>query len=190
VVETQWADPSGHLRLVRTLRTVTPEEFLALSAPEQEAVIVAVLARNGVEDLPADGVFDDGQAPALNRRFRQEAYQATYAARQVAEGDDRFTAYLAEVAGEGHPDADDDMRLLCLSGAIARAVRSFADEFAISDEIAQVLVEAAQVAVLDEAGEANAFMTSPIGLQLFFSLTSTWEPPRLSDRYRARHELV
>jgi hypothetical protein len=45
---------------------MTPEQFGALSSAEREAVLIAVFARNGVEDLHAEGAFDDAQAPGLN----------------------------------------------------------------------------------------------------------------------------
>lgn len=45
-------------------------EFDALAAK-----VIALAARNGVEDLHADGAFSDKQAPALNRRIRSRIYE-------------------------------------------------------------------------------------------------------------------
>jgi hypothetical protein len=75
---------------------MTPEEFLSLSASEMEAM-------HGVEDLHADGAFDDTQSPCLNRLFRQEAYQVMYAMQHADEGTgDEFVDYLVEVGQDGH----------------------------------------------------------------------------------------
>ena len=98
---------------------MTPEEFSSLDAPAQQAVLAAVLVRNGIEDLHAAGVFDDGQAPMLNRLVRQELFQACTSA-QI--GGDAHEDYLFELAEGGCEEAGDDFRLLCLSGAASRAV--------------------------------------------------------------------
>jgi hypothetical protein len=142
---------------------MTPEEFSSLSAWEMEAMRVAVLARNGVENLHADGAFDDTQSPCLNRLFRQEAYQVMYATRRLDEGNgEEFVDYLVEVSQDGHPDAEDDMRLQCLTGAVARAVGEFAEEQDIDERIAGELAEAAQLGVLDQA-EAEELINRPHG---------------------------
>lgn len=169
---------------------MTPEEFLSLSPSEMETMRVAVLARNGVEDLHADGAFDDTQSPCLNRLFRQEAYQVMYAMQHADEDtDDEFVDYLVEVGQDGHPDAEDDMRRQCLTGAVARAVEEFAREQDIDELIARELAEAAQLGVLDQA-EAEGLVSSPLGVRLFFSLISAWEAPELSADYRARFGLT
>lgn len=103
---------------------MTPEEFSSLDAPAQQAVLAAVLVRNGVEDLHAAGAFDDGQAPGLNRFVRQELFQACTSA-QI--GGAVHEDYLVELADGGCEEAGDDFRLLCLSGAASRAVWAFVE---------------------------------------------------------------
>jgi hypothetical protein len=43
------------------------------------AMVIAMAARNAVEDLHAGGAFTDQQAPALNRRLRNRVYAVTLA---------------------------------------------------------------------------------------------------------------
>ncbi len=113
-----------------------------------------------------------------------------YAMRRLDErNDDEFVNYLVEVGQDGHPDAEDDMRLQRLTGAVARAVDEFANKQDIDERIAEELVEAAQLGVLDQA-EVEGLIGSPMGLQLFFSLISAWEAPELSADYRTRFGLT
>jgi hypothetical protein len=160
---------------------MTPEEFTALDVAAQQAVLAAVLVRNGVEDLHADGAFDDGQAPILNRLVRQEMFQACTSAEI---GGPAHDDYLFEVAEDGHEEAGDDFRRVCLTGAAARAVWAFAEVEGLDDQTAEALADAAQVAICNE-DEERAMLT-PMGAQLLFSYISVWEPPELSEEYRQR----
>lgn len=103
---------------------MTPEDFTALDVAAQQAVLAAVLVRNGVEDLHAAGAFDDRQAPVLNRLVRQEMLQACTSA-QI--GGAAHEDYLFELAEDGREEAGDDFRLLCLTGAASRAVWAFVE---------------------------------------------------------------
>jgi hypothetical protein len=162
---------------------VTPEDFLALDVAAKEAVITAVLARNGVEDLHADGAFDDAQAPTLNRLLRQCAAEVSYAA--AISVDDGALEFVLAVADEGHEDAGDDLRMLCLTGAAARAVALFAERCALDDNTRDRLALGAQLGVLRQ-DEAEGFMQPGFGMQLFFSLIREWEPPEVSPEFRTR----
>jgi hypothetical protein len=161
---------------------VSPEEFVALDGAAREAVVIGLLARNGIEHLHADGAFDDSQAPALNRLLRQEAYQAAVAAEGAA--DEALLHYLLDLSEEGHPEADDDMRLQCITGAVARAVHAFAAAEGIDDATRDRLTETAQLGVLDER-EYEAMTGTPFGLQLLLSCVRDWETPELSAEFRA-----
>ena len=162
---------------------MTPEDFIELDVSAKEAVITAVLARNGVEDLHAEGAFDDAQAPTLNRLFRQCVVEVSYAA--TISDDDDAMGFVLEVADEGHEDAGDDLRMRCLTGAAARAVASFTERCAVDDETSEKLARAAQIGVLRQ-DEAERFMQPGIGMQLFFSLIREWEAPEVSPEFRAR----
>jgi len=66
------------------------------SEQDTDAVIakmIAVAARNGVEDLHADGAFSDQQAPLLNQRIRSRIYELLVASRRSdpRRTDDPFT---------------------------------------------------------------------------------------------------
>lgn len=160
---------------------MSPEEFTALDVAAQQAVVAAVLVRNGVEDLHAAGAFDDRQAPILNRLVRQEMFQACTSARM---GGAAHENYLLELAEDGWEEVRDDFRLLCLTGAAARAVGAFAEGESLDHNTAEALSRAAQAAVCNQDEESA--MLSPFGAQLLFSCISAWERPDLSDEYRRR----
>lgn len=160
---------------------MTPEDFVALDVAAQQAVVAAVLVRNGVEDLHAAGAFDDRQAPAFNRLVRQEMLQACMSA-QV--GGAAHVEYLVELAEDGREEVGDDFRLLCLTGAAARAVWAFVDAQGLDADTGEALAEAAQAAVCNE--EEEQAMLTPMGAQFLFSYISAWEPPELADAYRKR----
>jgi hypothetical protein len=160
---------------------MTPEEFSSLDGPAQQAVLAAVLVRNGVEDLHAAGAFDDGQAPMLNRLVRQELFQACTSA-QI--GGAPHEDYLFELAEGGCEEAGDDFRLLCLSGAASRAVWAFVEAEGLSEDTGEALADAAQVAICNQE-EERALLT-PLGAPFLFSYISAWEPPELSDDYLKR----
>jgi hypothetical protein len=160
---------------------LTPEDFVAMDVAAQQAVVAAVLVRNGVEDLHTVGAFDDQQAPALNRLVRQEMLQACTSA-QV--GGAAHVDYLIELAEDDREEVGDDFRLLCLTGAAARAVWAFVDAEGLDEETGETLAEAAQVAVCNQ--EEQQAMLTPIGAQFLFSYISAWEPPELSAGYRKR----
>ena len=164
---------------------MTPEDFTALDVVAQQAILAAVLVRNGVEDLHAAGAFDDRQAPVLNRLVRQEMLQACTSA-QI--GGAAHDDYLVELAEDGREEVGDDFRLLCLTGAAARAVWAFVDGEGLDDYAGEALVEAAQAAVCNQ--EEEQAMLTPLGAQFLFSFISAWEPPELSDEYRERVGLI
>ncbi len=105
------------------------------------AKMIAVAARNGVEDLHTDGAFSDQQAPALNRRVRGRIYEVLIAVRRgdLSRDDDLFTDYLWKLAG----DHQRDLARAAVQGAVAKAVDEFAGVETIDSDIARQLRQAA-----------------------------------------------
>jgi hypothetical protein len=105
------------------------------------AKMIALAARNGVEDLHTDGAFSDQQAPALNRRVRGRIYEVLIAVRRgdLSRDDDLFTDYLWKLAG----DRPGDVARAAVQGAIAKAVDEFAEVEAINSDVASQLRQAA-----------------------------------------------
>jgi hypothetical protein len=105
------------------------------------AKVIALAARNGVEDLHAAGAFSNQQAPSLNRRLRGRVYELLIATRHrdSSRRHDPFTAYVDDLA-HGYTGSH---ATAALQGAIARAVDEFAAAEAIDPNTARQLREAA-----------------------------------------------
>lgn len=105
------------------------------------AKVIALAARNGVEDLHATGAFSDRQAPSLNRRLRGRVYELLIATRHrdSSRRHDPFTTYVDDLA-RGYTGSH---ITAALQGAIARAVDDFAAAEAIEPDTARQLREAA-----------------------------------------------
>jgi hypothetical protein len=110
------------------------------------AKMIALAARDGVEDLHADGAFSDQQAPSLNRRLRGQVYELLIATRHRDPGrrHDPFAEYVHDLA-HGHRGG---LATAALQGAIARAVVDFAAAEAVDGDTARKLREAAVKAAL------------------------------------------
>lgn len=116
----------------------------APSEPDFEiplAKLIALVARNGVEDLHAAGAFSDQQAPALNRRIRGRVYELLVAThrRDYRWDDDPLGEYIADLA-QGYRGGE---TVAALQGAVARAVDDFAAAEAIDATTATKLRKAA-----------------------------------------------
>jgi hypothetical protein len=105
------------------------------------AKMLALAARNGVEDLHADGAFSDRQAPALNRRIRGRVYELLIAThrRDYRRDNDPFGQYIDDLA-QGYRGGQ---TIAALQGTIARAVDEFAAAEAIDTTTATKLRRAA-----------------------------------------------
>ncbi len=149
------------------------------------AKTIALAARNAVEDLHAQGAFTDEQAPALNRRLRDHAYEALIAIRWVGrdQDEDAFTACLLDLID----DWEHDPLRAALRSAITNAVREFADAKGFDAETAMRLEHAAVdgalevVDLYDRLGEREARWQLAF---LISSIPSYWEPPQLKASLR------
>jgi hypothetical protein len=105
------------------------------------AKMIALAARNGVEDLHANGAFSDRQAPALNRRIRGHIYELLIAThrRDYSRDDDPFGKYIDDLA-QSHRGGQ---VIAALQGAVGRAVDDFAAAEAIDSATATKLRKAA-----------------------------------------------
>jgi hypothetical protein len=99
------------------------DEFSVLAA-----MTIAMSARNAVEDLHVAGVFSDKQAPALNRRLRNRAYEVLFAVQALADTghDDQLAEFLADRAALDGQTEEAIEPIAALRGAIRAAVRDFA----------------------------------------------------------------
>jgi hypothetical protein len=105
------------------------------------AKVIALAARNGVEDLHAAGAFSDQQAPSLNRRLRGRVYELLLATRHrdSSRRHDPFTVYVDDLAS-GHTGSHSTA---ALQGTITRAVDEFATAEAIDQDTQRQLRRAA-----------------------------------------------
>jgi hypothetical protein len=150
------------------------------------AKVIALGARNGVEDLHANGAFSDAQAPALNRRMRSAVYELLVAMRAL--GTTADDAPLVEFLATRMEEWDDDPLVATLPGALGEAVHDFAAEADIAPSVADKL-EAAAVAGAHEAAELYANAGDPEKLQgvgfLVPSIPEYWEPPDVGPEQKA-----
>jgi hypothetical protein len=148
--------PGSQLPLMDHQLTSEAHRFIVGNMPGQAsndtnydavlAKVIALSARNGVEDLHAAGAFSDQQAPSLNRRLRGRVYELLIATRRrdPSRRRDPFTAYVDNLA-RGYTGSH---ATAALQGAIARAVDGFAAAEAIEPDTARQLREAATKAAL------------------------------------------
>jgi hypothetical protein len=120
--------------------------------PEQDfdaviAKMIALAARDGVEDLHADDAFSNRQAPALNRRIRGRIYELLLATHQrdVTKPHDPFTKYLDDLA-DGYKGGH---IVAALQGAVGSAVDDFATAETIDRDTAAKLRAAATKAAVE-----------------------------------------
>lgn len=124
------------------------DEFAVLAA-----MTIAMAARNAVEDLHVTGAFSNKQAPALNRRFRNRAYEVMCVVQALPDTghDDQLVELLADRAALDGETGEAIEPIAALCGAIRAAVRDFAEVEQLPAAVAKEL-EATAV-----AGAASAF---------------------------------
>ncbi len=110
---------------------------------------IAMAARNAVEDLHTDGAFSDKQAPALNRRLRDRAYEVMFAVQALAETghDDQLAEFLTDRAAQDGKTGETIEPIAALRGAIRAAVRDFAKV----EQLAATVAESLEAAAVDGA---------------------------------------
>jgi len=155
------------------------------------AKVIALAARNGVEDLHAAGVFSDRQAPSLNRRLRSRVYELLIATRHrdSSRRRDPFTAYVDDLA-HGYTGSH---ITAALQGAIARAVDEFAAAEAIDPDTARQLREAATKGALTayktvgrvSRGRPKDEHDQQAVQFWLMSIPKHWEEPVLSPEFKA-----
>jgi hypothetical protein len=116
------------------------DEFSVLAA-----MIIGVSAREAVEDLHANGAFSEQQAPALNRRLRNRAYEVLLAVQALVETGhhDQLTEFLAVQATLDGEATERIKPIAALRGAIRAAVHDFAGAERLDSAIAKKLESAA-----------------------------------------------
>jgi hypothetical protein len=154
--------------------------------------IIALAARNGVEDLHAAGAFSDQQAPALNRRIRGRVYELLLAThrRDYRRDDDPLDNYINDLA-RGYRGGQ---TVAALQGAVARAV----DDFAAAEAIDPTTTTKLRKAAIKGAVEAYKTVTrlslgrskdeehDRLAVEFWLrSVPSYWEEPEVSPEFRA-----
>jgi hypothetical protein len=154
------------------------------------AKMIALAARDGVEDLHAGGAVSDRQAPALNRRLRGRIYELLIATRHRDPGrrNDPFTGYVHDLA-RGHRGG---LAAAALQGAIAQAVDDFAAAEAVDSDTARQLREAAVKAALVAYKTVNRLSRSGskderdrrAAEYWLMRIPSYWEEPAVSPEFQ------
>jgi hypothetical protein len=155
------------------------------------AKIIALAARNGVEDLHADGVFSDRQAPSLNRRIRDGVYEMLIARRLAdpCRHDDPLAQYVDDL-GQGHGGG---RAVAALQGAVARAVDDFAAAEAIDAATAAKLRKAAVKGAVDahktvtrlSLGRSKDEEHDRVAVEFWLrSIPPQWEEPTVSPEFQ------
>lgn len=162
------------------------------------AAYLALGARNGVENLHAEGAFDDDDAPRLNRGMRNALYEAWVALREGVDEQRSNAAWFQEYCWEQlehldeHEASDDTMRDV-LAGACMHAASQFmldsgadaaeADEFASA--ATQHMLEYYEL--MDRVMHASATGTDHGEFAMAVGmLPDYWEPAELSPDFQAQ----
>ncbi len=155
------------------------------------AKMIALAARNGVEDLHAGGAFSDRQAPSLNRGIRGRVYELLIARRQgdPSRDDDPLTKYVDDLA-QGHSGG---RSIAALQGAVARAIDDFASDQAIDSATAAKLrkaavkgaVEAHKTVTRFSLGRSKDEEHDRFAVEFWIrSIPSYWEEPTVSPEFQ------
>ncbi len=154
------------------------------------AKMIALAARDGVEDLHANGAFSDQQAPSLNRRLRGRIYELLIATRYrvPARRHDPFAEYAHDLA-RGHKGG---LTTAALQGAIAQAVDDFATAEAVDSDTTRKLQEAAVKAALVAYKTAGRLSRSKSKDEQdrraveywLMRIPSYWEEPAVSHEFQ------
>jgi hypothetical protein len=155
------------------------------------AKVIALAARNGLEDLHAAGAFSDRQAPAFNRGIRGRIYELLFATyrRDYGWDDDPFGKYIDELA-KGHKGGQ---VTAALHGTIGQAVEDFADAETIDPATAAKLRKAAIKAAVEgyktvtrlSLGRSKDEEHDRFAVEFWLrSIPSYWEEPVVSPEFQ------
>lgn len=166
------------------------DEFSVLAA-----MTIGMSARNAVEDLHVEGAFSDKQAPTLNRRLRNRAYEVLLAVQALGETghDDRLVGFLAEQAAHDGKTGDAIKPIAAMRGAIRTAVRDFAEVEHLQKATAEAL-EATAVQGATDAFQALRSLDQLESAQQVSYLAGLippyWELPEVAPKLRDMFGLV
>ncbi len=165
----------------------------ALPTHNYEAVlakIIALAARNGVENLHAAGAFSDQQAPALNRRIRGRVYELLLAThRRDYRHDDPLDKYINDLA-QGYRGG---RTVAALQGTVARAIDDFTAAEAIDTTTATKLrkaaikgaVEAYKTVTRLSLGKSKDEERDSFAVDFWLrSIPPDWEEPEVSPEFQ------
>lgn len=153
------------------------------------AKVIALAARDGVEDLHTAGAFSDRQTPSLNRCLRNQVYELVIAwDRQSSRRHDPFTAYIDDLA-HGHKGIHGTA---ALKGAVARAVDDFAAAETIDADTASQLREAATKGAVEAYKTVRRSFYSPTpekqddqAVESWLTrIPAYWEAPQVSPAFQ------
>jgi hypothetical protein len=152
------------------------------------AKVLALGVRNGVEDLHADGAFDDSQAPAFNRLVRGRIYESLAVLRAAGAPDvDADSPVMDWVIEHFDPEPDDGLTA-AVPNAVEDAVETFAHEHDLSEDIMEQLVDDALAGAAETVDlflrlgdeDAQRHLTF-----LLLSLPDEWEEPEMRPEVAA-----
>ncbi len=161
----------------------TAHEFAVLAA-----MTIAMSARNWVEDLHAAGSFSDAQAPALNRRLRNRAYEVLMALEHFdRDRSDALAGFLASRAELDEQTDHDVEPIAALRGAIRKAVRDFARVEQLPASAAERLEEAAVAGATDAYRRLQTINEQTSAMQISYLASMVpryWEVPTIDPRLK------
>jgi hypothetical protein len=151
------------------------------------AKMIALAARNDVEDLHAEGAFSDRQAPALNRLLRGRIYELLLAMRRgvPSRNDDPLSNYINALA-DGNKGG---RAVAALQGAVGRAIEDFAAAEGIDpatterlrNEAIKGAVEAHKTATRLSLGRSKDEEKDSFAVAFWLqSIPDYWEEPEVS----------
>ncbi|MDX6670917.1 MAG: hypothetical protein QOI91_1280 [Solirubrobacteraceae bacterium] len=170
-------------------------EALLASDPEALwAMMLALGARNGVEDLHASGAFEDEDAPLLNGALRRHLYGAlvalTYSTNTRHPHRRWFEDFLLDVAGAAPEGDGPEQALPPLRGACVLAVQEFAEAIRLGHTARVALARSAVNGMEDHyrvmAGTSGVGADpSALGF-VIAAIPGYWERPELSLEVASR----
>lgn len=156
------------------------------------AMVIAMAARNAVEDLHAGGAFSDAQAPAFNRRVRNRVYAVTLALQRLdrLQPDAGLVRLIEDQARVADPTLDSACGInpdVAVAGAVKGAIREFARAEAIPSKVATELEQASVSWAIDALQDLQHTQRPKSQRQiagLAWMLPGYWELPEIEPKLR------